>query len=49
VWCEEKALKEGFSNLYGIACLKDASVIVHLELSSGSFQFNISFIRAAHD
>jgi hypothetical protein len=36
VWCREKALKEAFTDLYSIVCLKDASVAIHLELSSGS-------------
>ena len=26
LWCRDKALKEVFPNLYGIACAKDASV-----------------------
>jgi hypothetical protein len=47
VW--EKALKEVFPDLFSITCVKDASVAVHLELSSGSLQWNVSFIRAAHD
>jgi hypothetical protein len=38
VWCGEKALKKAFPDLYNIACMKDASVAIHLELSSGSLQ-----------
>jgi len=49
VWSGEKALKEAFPNLYSCACVKDASVVVQLELSSGSLQWNISFIKATHD
>lgn len=49
VWHGEKALKEAFLNLYSSACVKDASVAVQLELSSGSLQWNISFIKATHD
>jgi hypothetical protein len=44
----EKALKEAFPDLYTIVCAKDAFVAVHLELSSGSLQWNISFIKAGH-
>jgi hypothetical protein len=36
MWCGDKALKEALPNLYGIAHVKDASVVAHLELSSGS-------------
>jgi len=46
-WCGEMALKEAFSELYSIACVKEASVAVHLDPSSGSFQWNVSFIRVA--
>jgi hypothetical protein len=35
LWCGDKAFKEAFPDLYSIACVKDASVAVHLELSSG--------------
>jgi hypothetical protein len=38
LWCGDKALKEAFLDLYGIACAKDAFVAVHLELSGGSNQ-----------
>jgi hypothetical protein len=43
MWCEEKALKEAFLDLYSITCLKDTFVAVHLEVSSSSFHWNISF------
>jgi hypothetical protein len=43
------ALKEAFLNLFGIACAKDASVAAHLELSSDSNKWNMSFARAARD
>ena len=33
--CGEMALKEDFSELYSIACVKDAFVAIHLDLSSG--------------
>jgi len=43
------ALNKAFSDLYSIACVTDASVAIHLNLSSGSLQWHVSFIRAAHD
>jgi hypothetical protein len=49
MWCGEMALKEVFLELYSIACAKDTSVAIHLDLSSGSLQYNVSFSRAAHD
>jgi hypothetical protein len=48
-WCGNKALKEAFSDLYGIACARDASVAAHLEFSGGFNECNISFVRLAHD
>jgi hypothetical protein len=45
-WCGGKALKEAFSDLFGIACDKDAAVATHLELSGGSNKWNA---RKAHD
>jgi hypothetical protein len=36
LWCGDKALKEAFSNWYSFVCVKDAFVVVHLKLSSGS-------------
>jgi hypothetical protein len=48
-WCGDKALKEAFSDLYGIACTKDAFVAAHLELYSGFNMWNISFVRTSHD
>jgi hypothetical protein len=32
-----------------IACFKDIAVADHLELSSPSYQWNINFLKAAHD
>jgi hypothetical protein len=50
VWCGEMTtLNEAFPNLYSIACVKDASIADHLDFSSGSLQWNVSFIRAAHN
>lgn len=42
-------LKETFLVLYGIACDKDALIAAHLVSESGSFQWDVSFIRAAHN
>jgi hypothetical protein len=36
MWCGDKALKESFPDLYGIACATNAFVAAHLELSNGS-------------
>jgi hypothetical protein len=47
VWCGEMFLKEAFTVLYGIACDKDALVAAHLVSKSGSFKWDVSFIRAA--
>jgi hypothetical protein len=49
VWCGQWPLKEAFPVLYGIACDKDACVAAHLDFSSGSIQWDVSFSRAAHD
>jgi hypothetical protein len=42
-------LKEDFPVLYGIARDKDAPVASHLVSVSGTFQWDVSFIRVAHD
>jgi hypothetical protein len=49
VWCGQLPLKEALSVLYGIACEKDAFVTAHMDFSSGSLQWDISFFHAAHD
>jgi hypothetical protein len=49
VWYGEMTLKEAFPVLYGIACYKDALVAAHLVPGNGSLQWDVSFIRAAHD
>jgi hypothetical protein len=41
--------KVAFPVLFGIACAKDASVAANLEFLGGSIQWNVSFVRAAHD
>jgi len=49
VWCGEVPLKEAFPVLYDIARDKDALVEDHLVVVSGSYQWDVSFFRAAHD
>jgi DNA polymerase/3'-5' exonuclease PolX len=45
----DKILRKAFPVLFGIVCVKDASVASHVELYGGSNQWNIRFVRAAHD
>jgi hypothetical protein len=49
VWCGELALKEAFPILYGLSGDRDACVADHMDFSSGSLQWDVSFLRAAHD
>jgi len=49
VWCGEMILKKAFPVLYGIARDKDALVAAHLVLESGSLQWDVNFMRAAHE
>jgi hypothetical protein len=49
LWCGDTVLKEAFPGLFGIACVKDASVANNIEVLGGSIQWNVSFIREAHD
>jgi hypothetical protein len=42
-------LKEAFQELSGIACAKDAYVEASLEISGGSNQWNVNFVKTAHD
>lgn len=46
--CGNKALQEAFPILFGIACVKDASIAAHLKLSGGYNQWNVSFVKATH-
>jgi hypothetical protein len=48
-WCGDQTLKEAFLDLYNIVRVKDAFMANHLELSSDSNKWNVSFIRAVHD
>jgi hypothetical protein len=43
------SFKEAFPVLYGIAHDKDTIIVAHLVSESGSFQWDVSFIQAAHD
>jgi hypothetical protein len=49
VWCGESTLKEALPSLYNIAFAKEASNANNLDFIGGSRQWNISFIRLAHD
>jgi hypothetical protein len=48
VWFGEMTLKEPFPVLYGIPRGKDVFVVAHLDFSSGSLRWDVSFVRAAH-
>jgi hypothetical protein len=48
-WCGDIALKVAFPTFFGIACLKDTIVVDNLKRLGDSFQWNVSFIREAHD
>ena len=37
------------SRLFGIACVKDVSIVDNWEVLGGSIQWNVSFTREAHD
>jgi hypothetical protein len=49
LWCRDTALKVAFPALFGIACVKYATVADNLEFLGNSSQWNVSFIREAHD
>jgi hypothetical protein len=49
VWRGELTLKDAFLGLYNIASVKDASIANNMDCSSGSTQWNVSFIRLFHD
>jgi hypothetical protein len=48
-WCRNQPLKEAFLELFRIACNKLAWVKDHMQLSNGSIQGNLPFIRAVQD
>jgi hypothetical protein len=49
LWCWDIVLKEVFLVLFGIASVKDAPVADNMEILGGSTQWNMSFVRKAHD
>jgi hypothetical protein len=49
LWCGDRVLKEAFPILFGIARMKDASVVDNMEVLGSSIQWNVSFVREAHD
>jgi hypothetical protein len=49
LWCRDTVLKEAFPVLFGIAREKDASVADNMEILGGSIQWDVSFVREAHD
>jgi hypothetical protein len=49
VWRGEVTLKDAFPGLYNIASVKDASIANNMDRSSGSTQWNVSFIHLVHD
>jgi hypothetical protein len=38
LWCGDTVLKVAFPGLFGIACVKDASVVDNMEVLGGSIQ-----------
>jgi hypothetical protein len=49
LWCGDTVLNEVFPDLFGIARVKDASVVYNMEILGGSTQWNMSFVRKAYD
>jgi hypothetical protein len=49
LWCRDRVLKESFPVLFSIARMKDASIADNMEVLGGSIQWNVSFVREAHD
>jgi hypothetical protein len=49
LWCEDKVLKEAFPVLFGIARVKDVSIADNMEILGCSIQWDMSFVREAHD
>jgi hypothetical protein len=45
MWYDNSTLKEAFPGLYNIASNKEASIVDNIDLSSGSRQWNVSFLR----
>jgi hypothetical protein len=49
LWCGDKVLKKTFPILFGSAHVKDASVADNMEILGCSTQWNVSFVREAHN
>jgi hypothetical protein len=49
LWCGDVVMNEVFPDLFGIARMKNASVADNMEVLDGSTQWNVSFVREAHD
>jgi hypothetical protein len=49
LWVGEMPLKDAFPGLYDIVCDKSSLVAEHLSLEYEPFQWDVRFIRAAHD
>ena len=49
MWCGGSSLKEAFPSLHNMASVKDTSSATNMDYSSGSLQWNVSFIRLVHD
>jgi len=49
LWCGDTVMKEVFPDLLGIAWVKDASVADNMEILGRSIQWNVNFVREAHD
>jgi hypothetical protein len=47
--CGAQTIKTSFLDLLSITRFKDVVVVDHLELSGAFHQWNINFLRAAHD
>jgi hypothetical protein len=43
MWCADSSLKEAFQGLYDMDSVRDA-LVVNMDLSSGSLQWNVSSI-----
>jgi hypothetical protein len=49
IWCGDQTLKEAFLDMFNSACVKDALVADHLELSNDSYRWNVRLIRTSHN
>lgn len=49
LWCDDRVLKDVFSNVYSVTRYKEVSVTdsINLKIDTDLLQWNISFIRAA--